>query len=116
MAYRIDRIEGEIKKELSDIIRGLKDPRISGLLSVIRVEVTPDLRYAKAYISVLAGEEEKTASIKGLEAAAGYIRREIGARIDLRYTPEFSFKLDNSIEYGAHINKILSDVIKKEEE
>ena len=108
MAYRIDRIEEEIKKELSDIIRGLKDPRISGLVSVIRVEVTPDLRFAKAY--------NKIASIKGLEAAAGYIRREIGARIDLRYTPEFSFKLDNSIEYGAHINKILSDVMKKDED
>lgn len=107
-AHRQDRIEEEIKKELSEIIKELKDPRISGLVSVIAVSVTKDLRYAKAYISVLGTEEELENTIKGLTSAGGYIRREIGARVGLRYTPEFVFKADSSIERGAYINSLIN--------
>ena len=107
---RTDRINEEIKKELSSIIRELKDPRIPMMTSVVNVNVTNDLRYAKAYISVMGTDEEKNDAIKGLKAAAGFIRREVGSRIKLRAVPEFTFELDNTIEYGAHINKLLNDI------
>ena len=114
MAFkRTDRINEEIKKELSNIIRDLKDPRIPMMTSVVNVSVTNDLRYAKAYVSVMGTDEEKKASIKGLQAASGFIRREIGSRIKLRCVPEFSFELDTTIEYGAHINKLLNDINSK---
>lgn len=113
MAFkRTDRINEEIKKELSNIIRELKDPRIPMMTSVVNVNVTNDLRYAKAYISVMGTDEEKQDAIKGLKAAAGFIRREVGNRINLRCVPEFTFELDNTIEYGAHINKLLNDINK----
>lgn len=111
---RTDRISEEVKRELSEIIRSLKDPRIPLMTSVVAVDVTGDLRYATAYISVMGDEETKTQAIKGLKAAAGYIRREIGSRVLLRNTPEFIFKLDESIEHGAHINDLLHQVIKEE--
>lgn len=107
---RTDRISEEIKKELSSVIRDLKDPRIPMMTSVVNVSVTNDLRYAKAYISIMGTDEEKKEAIKGLTAAAGYIRREIGSRIKLRCVPEFTFELDSTIEYGAHINKLLNDI------
>lgn len=109
---RTDRISEEIKKELSSVIRDLKDPRIPMMTSVVNVDVTNDLRYAKAYISVMGTDEEKKDAIKGLKAAAGFIRREIGSRIKLRCVPEFSFVEDSTIEYGAHINKLLNDISK----
>lgn len=113
MAFkRTDRINEEIKKELSSMIRELKDPRVPMMTSVVSVNVTNDLRYAKAYISVMGTDEEKQAAIKGLKAAAGFIRREVGSRINLRCVPEFTFELDNTIEYGAHINKLLNDISK----
>ncbi|MBR5219233.1 MAG: 30S ribosome-binding factor RbfA [Clostridia bacterium] len=115
-SHRQDRIEEEVKKELSALIRELKDPRISGVVSVIAVDVTKDLRFAKAHISVLGSEEQKQDTIKGITAAAGFIRREIGHRVGLRHTPEFTFKLDSSIEYGAHINKIIEEVSASREE
>lgn len=107
---RTDRISEEIKKELSSVIRELKDPRIPMMTSVVSVNVTNDLRYSKAYISVMGTDEEKKGAIKALTAAAGFIRREIGGRIKLRCVPEFSFVEDTSIEYGAHINKLLHDI------
>ena len=110
---RTDRISEEIKKELSSIIRELKDPRIPMMTSVVNVNVTNDLSYAKAYISVMGTEEEKKDAIKALSQAAGFVRREIGGRIKLRCVPEFSFELDTSIEYGAHINKLLNDISNK---
>ncbi len=110
-AYRMDRIEEEVKKALSAVIRELKDPRICELVSVIAVEITKDLRFAKAHISVFGNEEQQKNTIEGLKAAAGFIRREIGHRVNLRANPEFTFKLDNSIEYGAHINKLIGEVI-----
>ncbi len=112
---RIDRVSEEIKRELAGIIRELKDPRICELISVIAVNVTKDFKFAKAYISVMGSEEEKKNSIAGLNSAAGFIRREVGQRVQLRYTPQFTFVLDNSIEYGAHISKVLTDLDNKTE-
>ena len=112
---RTDRISEEIKKELSSIIRELKDPRIPMMTSVVNVNVTNDLRYAKAFISVMGTPEEKKEAIKGLTSAAGFIRREIGSRIKLRCVPEFTFAEDSSIEYGAHINELLHRLNNKEE-
>lgn len=115
MIDRTSRISGEIKKELSNIIRNdLKDPRLPEMVSVVSVVATKDLRYAKCYISVLGNDEEKENAIKALKSAAGFIRREIGQRILIRYTPELLFELDNSIEYGAYINKLISKTIDKE--
>ncbi len=109
---RTDRISEEVKKHLSDIIRELKDPRIPLMTSVVSVSVTKDLKYAKAYISIMGDEETKKEALKGLKSAAGFIRKEIGARVLLRALPEFHFELDNSIEHGAHINELLQSVIK----
>ncbi len=111
---RTDRISEEIKKELSSVIRELKDPRIPMMTSVVKVDVTNDLRYAKAYISIMGNDEQKKEAIKGLTAAAGFVRREIGSRIKLRCVPEFSFTIDTSIEYGAHINQLLNDISSKD--
>ena len=108
---RIDRISEEVKKELSLIIWELKDPRLNNsMVSVVNVQVTKDLRFAKAYISVFGDEKAKKGAIDALKGAAGFIRKEIGHRIDLRYTPEFSFVLDDSIEYGSHINEVLKNL------
>lgn len=109
---RTDRISEEVKKHLSDIIRELKDPRIPLMTSVVSVSVTKDLKYAKAYVSIMGTEEEKKDAIKGLKSAAGFIRREIGNRMLLRALPDFSFEIDNSIEHGAHINELLQSVMK----
>ena len=103
---------GEVKKELCAIIRELKDPRIPIMTTVVSVDVTNDLRYATAFISVLGDEIACKDAIKGLKSAAGFIRKEIGLRINLRYSPEFIFKLDDSIAHGAHINKLISDINK----
>ncbi len=107
---RIDKINGEVKRELANVIRELKDSRIPLMTSVVTVNVTNDLRYAKAYISVMGDDETKNRAMEGLKSAAGFVRREIGKRVDLRYTPEFIFELDNSIEHGAHIEKLLNDI------
>lgn len=110
---RTARISEEVRKILSDIIRNnIKDPRVPMLTTVTKVEVTKDLRYAKAYISVYGEKEEKVKCIEGLRSAAGYIRREVGSKIKVRYTPEILFEIDESLEHGLHINKILSDIKK----
>ena len=115
---RIDRISEEVKKELSMIIRELKDPRLSkAVVSVVNVNVTKDLKFAKAFISVLGNEEIQKGAMDALKSAAGFIRKEVGHRINLRNTPEFTFVLDNSIEYGAHISQVISGLdIKHDEE
>lgn len=110
---RIDKINEEVKRELANIIRELKDTRIPLMTSVVTVNVTNDLRYAKAYISVMGDEETKNKAMQGLKSAAGFIRRELGKRIDLRYTPEFVFELDDSIEHGANIERLLNNINKK---
>ena len=100
------RVNGEVQKELSRIIREeLKDPRIPAMTSVTDVEVTGDLKYAKIYISVLAGSEEKAACMKGLKSATPFIRTKLAKTINLRNTPELTFVLDESIEYGVEMSK-----------
>ena len=106
---RIGRINEEIQRELSALIPAVKDPRVSGMISVTAVETTPDLRYAKAYISVLdKGNGERV--LKGLRSASGWLRRELGSALKLRYTPELVFQLDDSIDKGAHILELLRSV------
>src|SRR5690554_3136602 len=108
MAHRIERINEEIKKELSILLKSdIKDPRISGMISITNVKVTNDLRYAKVYVSIYGTDQQREDSIKGLESAGGYLRKEIGKKIRLRYVPELIFVQDNSIEYGMHIESIL---------
>ena len=110
---RIGRINEEIQRELSDLLRTLKDPRVQAMISITRVETTGDLRYAKVYVSVL--EKEKTKDVlKGLRSAGGYLRREIGSRLQLRYTPELVFEQDDSIEHGAHIFDLIHKLHEKE--
>ena len=110
---RTDRISGEIQRALSDIIRELKDPRIPLMTSVVAVDVSGDLRYAKALISVMGDSTAKAEALKGLKSAAGYIRRELGSRVRLRVTPEVVFEASDSIERGAHINELLHKVMKE---
>lgn len=107
---RTDRISEEVKRELSAVVRELKDPRIPMMTTVVTVRVTKDLKFAKAYISVLGSEDEKNGALAALKSASGFIRREIGHRLNLRNTPEFTFVADDSIEYGAHINEILREL------
>lgn len=104
---RTDRISEEIKRELSAVIRDLKDPRLPVMTSVVSVKVTKDLKFAKAYISIMGDEKTVSGGFAALKSAAGFIRREIGHRLNLRNTPEFTFVPDDSIAYGAHINEIL---------
>ena len=105
------RINGEVLKELSMIIRQeIKDPRIHMMPSVTAVEVAPDLKTCKAYISVLGSDQEKRDTIAGLRSAEGYIRRQLAKNLNLRNTPEIYFKLDESIEYGVHMSKLIDDV------
>ena len=107
---RIPRINDAIQKELSALLRTVKDPRVSeGMLTITHVDTTSDLRYARVYVSALNCPDEK-GLLKGLKSAAGYLRRELGSRVDLRYTPELQFIADDSIEYGAHILEMLRDV------
>ena len=113
------RINEEVKKELSNIIRGeLKDPRIHMMTSVVSVEVAPDLKTCKAYISVLGTEEEGKNTIAGLKSASGYIKTKLAKTVNLRQTPEIIWKLDHSMEHGIHIAQILDtlDIPKDEEE
>ena len=105
---RINRINEEVKRELSIIIRNLKDPRISDFASVIAVDITRDLRWCKVFINVMGDEKSQKDTLAGLKSAAGFIRREIGEKVDLRVSPEILFELDHSIEHGAHINEILN--------
>ena len=110
------RINGEVQKELSTIIRNeIKDPRIHPMTSVMAVEVAPDLKTCKAYISVLGEKEAKEATIKGLKSAEGYIRRQLAHNMNLRNTPEIRFILDESIEYGVTMSKLIDDIAKKDQ-
>ena len=106
---RIGRINEEIQRELADQLRHLKDPRgSSGMVSVTRVDTTGDLRYARVYVSALDKSQEKEI-LKGLKSASGFLRRELGHALQLRYTPELQFIGDDSIQYGAHILEVLRD-------
>ncbi len=103
---RIGRINEEIQRELSILIRSVKDPRVTGMISVTAVDTTPDLKFAKIYISVL-DKSDCTQVLKGLKSAAGWLRRELGHALQLRYTPELTFVQDDSIDKGAHILDLL---------
>ena len=107
---RINRINEEIQKELSGKIRELKDPRIQNtMISITRVETTPDLRYTKVYVSFL--QEDKAAdAMKGLQSASGYLRRELGQSLNLRYTPQIMWALDDSITYGAKMLALINSL------
>ena len=107
------RINGEVQKVLSEIIRGeIKDPRISPLTSVVSVSVAPDLKTCKAYISVLGDEKAQADTVVGLKSAEGYIRRQLAHNLNMRNTPEITFVLDQSIEYGVTMSKKIDDVTK----
>ncbi len=107
------RINGEVQRELSNIIRGeIKDPRINPLTSVVAVEVAPDLKTCKAYISVLGDEESQAKTLAGLKSAEGFIRSKLAKTVNLRNTPEIRFVLDQSIEYGVRMSKMIDEVTK----
>lgn len=108
--HRIDRVEEDMKRELSDIIRSVKDPRVTGLLSIVRVDVSGDLSYAKAYVSAMEGKEAALQAAKGLKSAEGYIKKELAHRIKLRKMPAFTFVADDSIAHSADITRILKDL------
>ena len=113
---RMDKINEELKKELSIIIdNNLKNPHITGIISVTKVKTSPDLRYARVYISLLNCKNEKE-TLDGLKSASGFMRSEIARRINLRYTPELRFEVDDSMEYGAKIDNILKEIIPKKED
>ena len=107
---RIKRINEEIQKELSSLIRTLKDPRIQNtMISITRVETTPDLRYTKVYVSFLQ-EDKAEGAMKGLQSAAGFLRRELGNALNLRYTPQIMWALDDSITYGAKMLALINSL------
>lgn len=107
---RKGRINEEILRELSMLIRTLKDPRITGLVSITHVDVTPDMRYARVFVSRLGDDKALADCIKGLRSAGGYLRRELAARLTIRYTPELVFVPDDSIVHGAHIMELLESL------
>lgn len=110
---RMTRINDEILKELSQIIRcEIKDPRVGVMTSVLRVDTTPDLKYCKVFVSVLGNEEEKDGVMKGLKNATGFIRRLLAQRVNLRNTPELIFKLDDSVEYSIRMSKLIDEISK----
>ena len=107
---RIGRINEEIQKELASAIRNLKDPRVQNtMISITHVEATPDLRYAKVYVSFLE-ENKANDALKGLKSASGYLRRELGSALQLRYTPELVWALDDSITYGAKMLELINSL------
>lgn len=111
---RIHRINEEVQRELASLLRTVKDPRVKDtMLSITHVDTTTDLRYAKIYVSALDKTQEKEA-LKGLKSAAGYLRRELGAALQLRYTPELVFEADDAIAHGTHILEVLRGIEEKE--
>ena len=111
---RMDKVNEELKREISIIIdQELKNPNITGIISVTKVRTSPDLKYAKVYISLLNCNSKKN-TLEGLKNATGFIRTEIAKRVNLRYTPELVFKIDDSMEYGNHIENILKEIMPKD--
>ena len=109
---RLNRIDEELKKEITNILTyDLKNPNVTGLISVTRVKITPDFKYAKVYVSIMNSKNTKE-TFAGIKKSAGFIRTEIAKRVNLRITPELVFVLDDSIEYGTKIDAILKDIMK----
>lgn len=114
---RLIRINQELMFDLNNILRGdLKDPRISPLASIIKVDTTADLKFCKVYISVMGDEREQKETLEGLKSSAGHIRSELARRTNLRNTPQLTFVLDHSIEYGVEISALIDKVVKHDEE
>lgn len=113
---RLARTNDDIQRVVSSLLRNVKDPRVQqGMISVTRVETTGDLRYSKIWLSVMGMKDEKEFR-KGLKSASGWLRRELGSALNLRYTPELVFEIDHSIEYGAHISQVISSLDIKQDE
>ncbi|MBO4375395.1 MAG: 30S ribosome-binding factor RbfA [Lachnospiraceae bacterium] len=111
-----NRINGEVRRSLSEIIRDVKDPRVDPFCSVTEVYVAPDLKTCKVYVSVLGDEEKEKETLEGLKSAEGFIRRELAARVNLRNTPELTFIMDDSIRYGMEMSKKIDEVMGKTSE
>lgn len=109
---RTDRIAGEIKREISSILRDIKDPRMKGMISVLAVRLARDLSYAKIIVSVLGSEEDKASTKAALKSASGYIRRELGHRVDMRITPQLGFEISDSIEHEIYISRKIEEAMK----
>ena len=114
--FKNARHSEDIHRELTDILRSLKDPRIDPMLSIVRTELSRDGSSCKVYVSSLEGLQRAEESVKGLKSAAGFIRREVGLRLAMRHTPEFHFIADNSIEYGVHISRLLREIVPEDGE
>lgn len=113
---RMDRVNEEFKREISKIIdQDLKNPNITGIISVTKVKTSPDLKSARVYVSILNSKSKKN-TMQGITNAAGYIRSELAKRINLRYTPELKFEIDEALEYGAKIDNILKEIMPKKED
>ena len=113
---KIARTHDDIQRVMSSLLRNVKDPRVQqGMISVTRVETTGDLRYSKIWLSVMGMKDEKEFK-KGLKSASGWLRRELGSALELRYTPELVFEVDHSIEYGAHISRLINSLDIKQDE
>ncbi len=115
-SFKLGRATADIQRELADLLREVKDPRVSKLLSIVKLDVSGDMSYAKVYVSAIEGKEKTEESVKALKGAAGYIRRELGLKLSLRKVPELRFVADNSIEVSANISRIVDSFEKKEEE
>lgn len=114
--HRSGRINEEMKKEISSIVmNGLKDPRITAMVTITDVEVTSDLRYAKVFVSIFGTETQKADSLEALKSSAGFIRREVGKRIQLRYVPELIITVDDTIDRGMHIDELIRKANEKKE-
>ena len=109
-SHRMERTTEDIRREITAILREVKDPRAQGLISVVRVEVTNDLSYCTVYVSTMEGLERSKTAVQGLKSAAGFIRRELGKRLSLRHVPQLIFKATDSIEYGTHISQLLHEL------
>jgi ribosome-binding factor A len=115
MVSRSERVRKAIIREVSDLLQtNIKDPRISGLVSVTDVELSPDCRHAKVFVSVFGSEEERESTMQGLASSTGYMRSEIGKRIQMRFTPEISFKIDDSLERGSRVSLIIDKISRGE--
>jgi len=108
MSFKINRLQEDILRELTDVMRSLKDPRVQGLISIVKVELTGDESVCTVYVSSLSGKDAAQRAVEGLRSASGYIRREVGRRVQMRRSPEFRFVADDSIAYSAHIAETLN--------
>ncbi|MGI5967091.1 MULTISPECIES: 30S ribosome-binding factor RbfA [Anaerotruncus] len=109
-SYRASRTEEDMKRELSDIMRSLKDPRITGLISIVKMDLASDLSHCRVYVSSMDGLDAAKSAVKGLESASGFIKRELNSRMKLRRLPDFKFIADDSIAHSADITRMLEDL------